>query len=728
MSQQPQSDFERFGVFTNIGELRSAANPRKTTCAYCFSTKHAPDGLYLCLQCNTAVCKEHMHLHANKYNHTAYCHRKVTIEEPVTVTELTVNPIAEKSTIALHDYGSGKDYDMGHVPENLGQLMVQLDASVDYDVDLDGKGWAFNKKKCTHVKVEPGPASSAAFYVTHAKCASCDINTNLWVCLDCGLVSCGRRQHDGSGGNGHALKHFEETGHPLCVKIGSLSPTSNDVHCYACDDEVEDTLLDQRLAAIGIDINALTASEKTLTEMTIAQNNNLSLTTVLEGGKDLTAAHGPWVHGIHNKGNLCYAASVVQAVLCLPQVRNLLPPPDHFITCPKSPYTCPLCQFARLRAVMETVNLPTYVQPDTQHLLDVVAPRLCRGEERGRQQDALEMAELLFQVMDQQVLGRGGPWHFTLRYRLQCANPACGAVRYREGQQSIDLPLYLPAETKGDNYAPPTVERLLMEKVFGATPIDFKCEACGCPQCMQTTQMESFPEVLVLSAKRFAYNAQYQQIKIHTPLEAPDVLKLGEHAARPKPANELIMSSKPVDPQIVFQLTAMGFEPTLVQKAAQQAGSSLEAAIDLLANPEALAASPEMASGAIEGTDQVVAMGFTEDQAAYAIGKAGSVEMAINWLLEHPDFVVPAASSAADIPVPGPYRYKLAATVTHSGGSINSGHYVSHRRVDGATIQNAEGLPVTGEDECWVVANDAKTAVSPAPPRHLAYLYVYVRC
>lgn len=39
-----------------------------------------------------------------------------------------------------------------------------------------------------------------------------------------GKVMCGRRYFDGSGGNNHALLHFQETGYPLAVKLGTITP------------------------------------------------------------------------------------------------------------------------------------------------------------------------------------------------------------------------------------------------------------------------------------------------------------------------------------------------------------------------------------------------------------------------------------------------------------------------------------------------------------------------
>lgn len=39
-----------------------------------------------------------------------------------------------------------------------------------------------------------------------------------------GKVLCGRRYFDGSGGNNHALLHFQETTYPLAVKLGTITP------------------------------------------------------------------------------------------------------------------------------------------------------------------------------------------------------------------------------------------------------------------------------------------------------------------------------------------------------------------------------------------------------------------------------------------------------------------------------------------------------------------------
>lgn len=55
------------------------------------------------------------------------------------------------------------------------------------------------------------------------KCARCDKRDNLWLNLTDGMILCGRRNWDGTGGNNHAVEHYKETGYPLAVKLGTIT-------------------------------------------------------------------------------------------------------------------------------------------------------------------------------------------------------------------------------------------------------------------------------------------------------------------------------------------------------------------------------------------------------------------------------------------------------------------------------------------------------------------------
>ena len=56
------------------------------------------------------------------------------------------------------------------------------------------------------------------------KCDGCDLTSNLWLCMTCGHVNCGREQFGGIGGNGHAKEHRNTTGHSVAVKLGTITP------------------------------------------------------------------------------------------------------------------------------------------------------------------------------------------------------------------------------------------------------------------------------------------------------------------------------------------------------------------------------------------------------------------------------------------------------------------------------------------------------------------------
>lgn len=86
------------------------------------------------------------------------------------------------------------------------------------------KAWELEIKPCKHTLELVQDKNVKILSKNEAQCNDCNLNSNLWLCLTCGNLGCGRKQWDGTGGNGHGLSHFEETKHPISVKTGTITP------------------------------------------------------------------------------------------------------------------------------------------------------------------------------------------------------------------------------------------------------------------------------------------------------------------------------------------------------------------------------------------------------------------------------------------------------------------------------------------------------------------------
>jgi ubiquitin carboxyl-terminal hydrolase 5/13 len=93
-------------------------------------------------------------------------------------------------------------------------------------------------------------------------------------------VNCGRQQFGGLGGNGHALQHFQDTGHALGVKLGTITPEGGgDIYCYSCDDAKLDPELAFHLSTFGVNMLSQSKTEKSMTELVSSRTEQDELTT-----------------------------------------------------------------------------------------------------------------------------------------------------------------------------------------------------------------------------------------------------------------------------------------------------------------------------------------------------------------------------------------------------------------------------------------------------------------
>lgn len=733
----------------------------KDDCAYSFDTPDLPGGLDVCLTCFQASSahanQDYTKMHFDNTNHAYYAtvhkKRKVT-------TRSEENP---PKRLAIEAHREEDDWDttwgikhlteagstaLDETREPFTELLASLQAAESFAARSEVAAWENEIVSCEHTRNLVQTDSNINF--SAPQCVSCDLTENLWLCLQCGAIGCGRAQFGGVSGNTHALSHSEATGHGVAVKLGSITPHSADIYCYICNEERQDPELRKHLSHFGIQIDDLQKTEKSLTELQIEQNYTWQFSMENEDG-EIKPLFGPALTGMNNLGNSCYLNSAMQVMFSLPAFQQRFNIPQQFISDPTNSHEI------QFRKLADGLLSGRYAVPDPYVEAEISYQRgirplalkalLGKGHPEfstNRQQDAFEFWSHVTDIIDNKV--EGGKkvtdiFRFQTEKRLQCLS--CNKVRYsKEAQENLSVPV--PIREKGEEDGKTVYEEVELSECLqdytGAQTTEYSCK-CGGKEASVSNKFASLPDVLVLNATRFQIK-NWVPMKVEVGLNVAEELTLDEYMSAGQQSNEeeLVAEDEEegetgwkANETAVEILSAMGFPAVRCEKALYHTGNSdPDAAMNWLfahmEDPdidEPLVVDTKAAAPSSENTAaiaQVAEMGFSPNQARKALRVcSGNVEMAVAWLFENPGdegeelAAAPTTDSAGSEPAGNtntPHNYRLAGLICHKGTSVHAGHYVAYVKRDGE----------------WALFNDEKVVSSSAEDmKKLAYVYVFQR-
>uniref|UniRef100_A0AAR2LNW1 Ubiquitin carboxyl-terminal hydrolase n=1 Tax=Pygocentrus nattereri TaxID=42514 RepID=A0AAR2LNW1_PYGNA len=667
-------------VLSTVRVPRPGDRVHKDECAFSFASPESEGGLYVCMNSFLGFGGQFVERHHARTGQRAYLHITRTRKKEDDNSSGSGDPPKKKPTRLAIGIEGGFDVEQEQYEEDVKvvlfpdrQEVTSEDLATMPDVvrervslSMAGLLAADSVSHALQVQQWDGEVRQESKHAAELKqldngvkippsgwrCEVCDLQENLWMNLTDGKVLCGRRYFDGSGGNNHALQHFQQTGYPLAVKLGTITPDGADVYSYDEDDMVLDSKLAEHLSHFGIDMMTMEKTERTMTELEIAVNQRVGEWEVIqESGATLRPLWGPGLTGMKNLGNSCYLNSVMQVLFTIPDFQEKSVPVSVTLS------------------VMD--GNAFFFQGDQVG----IAPRMFkalvgRGHPEfstNRQQDAQEFLLHFINMVERNCRSGANPseaFRFLVEERIVCQQSQKAKYTQRV-DYIVQLPVPMDQATNTDELQ--EAERLREEAEASGNPppaapraripfsvcldalsepetlTDFWSSAVqGKTTATKTTRFASFPDYLVIQIKKFTFGLDWVPKKLDVSIDVPDTLDLSAlRGTGQQPGEELLPEVAP-PPLMTPDVEVKGI-----------LGSRGNEEDDSLYSPLLCqSVSPVLDDSTVS---QLCEMGFPMEacrKAVYYTGNTG-IDAAMNWVMGHMDdpdfsapFVLPGCSSA----------------------------------------------------------------------------------
>lgn len=462
------------------------------------------------------------------------------------------------------------------------------------------------------------------------KCAKCDKTDNLWLNLTDGMILCGRKMWGGTGGNNHAVEHYQETGFPVAVKLGTITADleAADVYSYPDDESVLDPQLAQHLAFFGIDFSSLRKTEMTTAERELDQNTNFDWNRIQESGQEVDPIFGPGYTGLVNIGNSCYMAATMQVVFSTRSFTSRYylnqSLKKAFEMSPADPTVDLNMQLTKLAhgILSGKYSVPAFENDEKENVAtstttakqEGIRPHMFKSViaashpefSSPRQQDALEF---FLHFLDQVERANAGKveldpstsFKFGIEDRILCSSGKVTYNRRHDYILSLNIPLHEATNKEElESFHKLKAEKLAEGKEINANEIvrpRVPLETClanfSAPEeihdfystalktkttALKTAGLTSFPDYLVLHMRRFVMEADWVPKKLDVYIDVPDIIDISHMRSKGQQSGEELLpdgvpeeedSNKiSANDEIVAQLVSMGFNHLHCQKAA----------------------------------------------------------------------------------------------------------------------------------------------------------------